>query len=297
MTQDAGQNGAVETSATDWAALAQAFRAREVQDLGPLVRRVTARNAGMMTGPGTNSYLVGRREVAVIDPGPADAAHVQRIVDAAPGPIRQILLTHRHPDHAPGAALLAERTGAPIRVFPSGPHGLRHPLGTPLADGEVIETAEFRLRAVHTPGHAADHVCFLLENERLLFAGDQVMEGATVVIAPPDGHMGQYLTALARLQGLDLAAIAPAHGRVLCDPGRLLAAIVTHRRQREAKVLAALQCAGQGTPETLVAEVYADTPAFLHLAARLSLQAHLIHLVENGQARFESGIWHALAAP
>lgn len=281
---------------SDWPALAKAFRAREVQDLGPLVRRVTARNAGMMTGPGTNSYLIGRHDVVVIDPGPADADHVQRIEAAARGPIRQILLTHRHPDHAPGAALLAERTGAPVRVFPSGPHGLRHPVGTPLADGERIETAEFRLQAIHTPGHAADHVCFLLENEGLLFAGDQVMEGATVVIAPPDGHMGQYLAALERLQTLDLVAIAPAHGRVLCEPQRLLAAIVTHRRQREAKVLAALQRAGHGTPETLVAEVYADTPAFLHLAARLSLQAHLIHLVESGQALFRDGTWHALTA-
>ena len=279
---------------TDWPALAQAFRAREVQDLGRLVRRVTARNAGMMTGPGTNSYLIGRRAVVVIDPGPADADHVQRIEDAARGPIRRILLTHRHPDHAPGAALLAEHTGAPVHVFPRGPHGLRHPVGIPLADGEVIETAEFRLRAIHTPGHAADHVCFLLENENLLFAGDQVMEGATVVIAPPDGHMGQYLAALERLQALDLAAIAPAHGRILCEPQRLLAAIVTHRRQREAKVLAALRRVGHGTPETLVSEVYADVPAFLHLAARLSLQAHLIHLTEIGQAVFEDGTWHAL---
>ncbi len=279
---------------TDWPALAQAFRAREVQTMGPLVRRVTATNAGMMTGPGTNSYLVGNREVAVIDPGPLDPRHLERLRAATPGPIRWILLTHRHPDHAPGAALLAEQTGAPIRVHPAGPHGLRYPLGEPLTDGELIETAEFRLRAVHTPGHAADHLCFLLENEGLLFAGDQVMEGSTVVIAPPDGHMGQYLAALERLQTLDLTAIAPAHGRILCEPQRLLAAIVTHRRQREAKVLMALQRAGHGTPETLVADVYADTPAFLHLAARLSLQAHLIHLVEKGQAVFEDGTWHAL---
>lgn len=278
-------------STTDWPALARAFKAREVQTLGPLVRRVTATNAGMMTGPGTNSYLVGNREVAVIDPGPSDPRHLERLRAAAPGPIRWILLTHRHADHAPGAVALAEQTGAPIRVHPTGPHGLRYPVGEPLTDGELIETAEFRLRAVHTPGHAADHLCFLLENESLLFAGDHVMEGSTVVIAPPDGHMGQYLAALERLLTLPLTAIAPAHGRILPDPRQVLTALLTHRRQREAKVLAALRRQGEGDPARLVGEVYADVPVFLHPIARLSLHAHLIHLTETGQAVCADGLW------
>jgi len=280
------------------------------------VQRLTAPNPGVMTGPGTNSYLVGDPATGyiAIDPGPADTEHLDKLWRAAGGDIRMIVCTHSHPDHSPGAAPLqamcvrAGRAAPPILGLPSAPTARAASQFTPdrsLQDNELLTLAgqgpdgeiTHTLQVIHTPGHAADHVCFLLEDERLLLAGDQVLEGATAVIAPPHGHMGQYLAALPRLQALHLAAIAPAHGRVLCEPGRLLAAIVTHRRQREAKVLAALQRAGQGTPETLVAEVYADTPAFLQLAARLSLQAHRVHLVEDGQARFENGVWHAPVEP
>src|SRR3954470_10149517 len=165
--------------------------------LSPLVRRIVAPNPGPFTGPGTNTYLVGIDEVAVIDPGPDDEAHLDAIAGAGSGRIRWILCTHTHPDHSPGAAGLKERTGAEILSF-ADRDGLvcdRH-----LADGDTVEGTEFTLRAVHTPGHASNHLCFLLERERLLFTGDHVMDGSTVVISPPDGDMGEYLASLQRLQ-------------------------------------------------------------------------------------------------
>lgn len=153
-----------------------------------LVRRVLCDNPGAMTGPGTNSYLVGIDEVAVIDPGPADDDHLDALAAAGGDRIRWILCTHTHSDHSPGAAGLKERTGAEVLGF-ADLEGLvcdRH-----LVDGDTIEATEFTLRAIHTPGHASNHLCFLLERDRMLFSGDHVMDGSTVVINPPDGDMAE----------------------------------------------------------------------------------------------------------
>jgi glyoxylase-like metal-dependent hydrolase (beta-lactamase superfamily II) len=253
--------------------------------LGKLVRRVLCNNPGMMTGPGTNTYLVGQDEIAVIDPGPDDADHLDAIAAAGSGRIRWILCTHTHGDHSPGAAGLKERTGAEVLAF-ADRDGLvcdRH-----LVDGDTIEGTEFTLRVIHTPGHAANHICFLLERDRLLFSGDHIMDGSTVVITPLDGDMGEYLASLERLQAWSpaLRAIAPAHGHVIDDPAAKLDDYITHRLEREAQVLAALQGFGADGADTaqLVEAIYTDVPEFLWPVARFSVWAHLRKLDDEGTA-------------
>jgi glyoxylase-like metal-dependent hydrolase (beta-lactamase superfamily II) len=253
--------------------------------LSKLVRRILCGNPGMMTGPGTNTYLVGIDVVAVIDPGPHDDAHLDAIAAAGGDRIRWILCTHTHGDHSPGAAGLKERTGAEVLGF-ADRDGLvcdRH-----LVDGDTVEGTEFTLRAVHTPGHASNHLCFLLERERWLFSGDHVMDGSTVVITPPDGDMGAYLAAIERLQAWRprLKAIAPAHGHLITDPAAKLHDYLTHRLEREAQVLAALREAGPAGAGTaaLVEAIYTDVPEVLHPIARYSVWAHLRKLADEGPA-------------
>ncbi len=255
--------------------------------LSPLVRRVLAPNPSVMTGPGTNTYLVGSDEVTVIDPGPDDAAHVDAIVTAGTtggGRITRIVCTHTHVDHWPGAVDLAERTGAAILAFGSR-DGLEV-TGT-LGDGDEIVTDSYTLRMLHTPGHASNHLCVLLVDEDLLFTGDHIMQGVTVVIAAPDGDMSAYMASLDRLATLEppLARIAPAHGHVIDDPAAVIAAYVAHRTGREQLVAAALaDVAGTATVDDLVPVVYADVDAALYPVARLSLWAHLRKLDDDGRA-------------
>ena len=187
--------------------------------LSPMVRRVLAPNPGVMTGPGTNTYLVGIDEVAVIDPGVDDESHLDAIVGCGGDRIRWILCTHTHPDHSPGAAPLKKRTGAEVLAFASR-DGLE--VDTEITEGFRIEATEFRLRAVHTPGHASNHLCYLLEEERLLFSGDHIMQGSTVVIAPPDGDMAAYLDSLERIRSMRLRCIAPGHGHLIDDPRSII---------------------------------------------------------------------------
>ena len=253
--------------------------------LTKLVRRVLCDNPGMMTGPGTNTYLVGIDEVAVIDPGPADDAHLDAVAAAGSGQIKWILCTHTHGDHSPGAEGLKERTGAEVLAF-ADRDGLvcdRH-----LVDGDTIEGTEFTLQAIHTPGHASNHLCFLLERDRLLFSGDHVMDGSTVVITPPDGDMGAYLASIERLQAWQpkLKAIAPAHGHLIGDPAAKLDDYLTHRLAREVQVLEALRAAGATGADTaaLVASIYTDVPEILHPVARFSVWAHLRKLAAEGEA-------------
>ena len=250
--------------------------------LSPLVRRIVAPNPGMMTGPGTNTYLVGVDEVAVIDPGPEDEGHLEAILGCGGDRIRWILCTHTHKDHWPGTAALAARTGAEVRAFDSR-DGLE--IDVPLGDGDQIEGTEFRLTTVHTPGHASNHLCYLLEEERLLFSGDHVMNGSTVVIRPPDGDMAAYLDQLERLKHLRLRAIAPGHGEVITDPVGKVDEYLAHRRLREDIVAAALAEQGPATTAELLLTVYADVTEERHEMARHSLWAHLRKLAGDGRAR------------
>jgi glyoxylase-like metal-dependent hydrolase (beta-lactamase superfamily II) len=255
--------------------------------IGPGVRRLVAPNPGLMTGPGTNTYLVGEREVAVIDPGPPVDVHIDAIIEEAAGPIRWILVTHTHPDHSPAAMLLAQQTDAELI-------GLAPPAGRVQdrsfrpdlepRDGDLLETGEFSLRAVHTPGHASNHVCYRHESLRWLFTGDHIMNGSTVVIDPPDGNMRHYLASLERLKDLDLAALAPGHGHVIDDPLAVVDALVTHRLGREAKVVAALEAHPDVTLEALTPHVYDEVDPRLHRLASRSLLAHLLKLESEDRA-------------
>ena len=255
--------------------------------VAPGVVRVTALNPSIMTGPGTNTYLVGSTDLVAIDPGPVIEGHLegmQRWVADSESRIRWIAVTHHHRDHAPAAKALAEQTGAEVIAF-------GHPDGVDpdrqVGDGFVLNGPDFRLRALHTPGHASDHLCWLLEEELLLFSGDHVMQGSTVVIPPPDGNMTVYLASLGRLLELDppIATVAPGHGRLIGDPSGVIKAIVTHRLEREAKVLAELEDMGRGSVDDLLPLVYPEVADALVAVARATLWAHLQKLAVDGRAR------------
>jgi glyoxylase-like metal-dependent hydrolase (beta-lactamase superfamily II)/8-oxo-dGTP pyrophosphatase MutT (NUDIX family) len=268
--------------------------------LDRFVTRITAPNPGMMTGPGTNAYLVGRVDedgaLAVIDPGPAIDAHVAKILEAGSGRsgnrIRWILTTHTHPDHSPAAALLKAATGAQVMGLPRPAAGNQDHSYAPdrvLADGERVTLDRLQLRAIHTPGHASNHLCYLLEETKMLFTGDHVMQGSTVVINPPDGDMRVYLASLERLLDLDAAIFAPGHGYLIGAPHREVRRLIAHRLAREAKVAAALRQRGPSTLEELVADVYDEVSPRLHPVALRSLAAHLDKLVAEGRAREAAG--------
>ncbi len=258
--------------------------AGELVELRPGVRRLTAPNPGMMTGPGTNCYLVGTDDVVVIDPGPDDEGHVDALVEAGAGRIRRIALTHTHVDHWPATATLKERTGAEVVAFVAR-DGLE--VDRTLADGAVVGTGDAALTAVHTPGHASNHLCFWDPARRLLFTGDHVMSGSTVVIAPPDGDMADYLASLEKVRALGPDVLAPAHGPLLTEPDAYLDHYITHRLAREAAVASALDAAGPDGADTeaLVKAVYVDVHELLHPVARFSVWAHLRKLTAEGRAR------------
>jgi len=256
------------------------------------VTRLTAPNPGMMTGPGTNTYLVGESEVAVIDPGPAIDAHIEAILAAGAGRIRWILCTHTHVDHSPAAALLKARTGATVIGRPRPQHGNQDHTFAPdrvLEHGERIDLGGVHFRALHTPGHASNHLCYLLEETKMLFTGDHVMQGSTVVINPPDGNMLTYLASLELLLGEDVAILAPGHGHLIGAPHKEVKRLVAHRLAREAKVTAAIQKLGAPALEELLPLVYDDVHPRIHPVAARSLTAHLEKLVAEGRVRAEGG--------
>lgn len=269
-----------------------------VYPVAPAVRRLTAGNGGFMTGPGTNTYLVGTEAVAVIDPGPDDEAHLQAVAAATEGRARWILVTHNHPDHSSGARRLAALLNLPVYAQGSPLEGVCDPVFEPdvrLAEGDEIGTGDARLHCLHTPGHAADHLCFLQQDTGLLFAGDHVMAGVTVVIAPPDGDMRAYLDELARLAAMSINAILPGHGGRLDDPANTFEAIVAHRLQRERQVLHALMDEPRSI-EAIVASLYAQLPAPARIVAGWQVDAHLRKLAADERARRnpDDGLWQRL---
>jgi glyoxylase-like metal-dependent hydrolase (beta-lactamase superfamily II)/8-oxo-dGTP pyrophosphatase MutT (NUDIX family) len=268
--------------------------------LSPRILRVTAPNPGVMTGPGTNSYLVADPSGggwALVDPGPEDASHCQALLDAAGGALTQIFVTHTHKDHSPGALALQRATGAPVlgrRAPAQAGHDERFaPDVEPVHGQRFVLGPTTTLRVLHTPGHASNHLCFLLEQEKTLFTGDQVMQGSTVVINPPDGDMAAYLRALEALLDEDLDWFAPGHGFLVAEPKAVLRGLIAHRLRREAKVLQALRTHGPGDLAALVRPVYDDVPQALHPVAQRSLLAHLLKLRADGLARESAGQWAA----
>lgn len=265
--------------------------------LSPLVRRITASNPSIMTGPGTNTYLIGRERVALIDPGLNDRVHLDVILDACGDRLTWILATHTHPDHSPGARELAAVTGAELLGNTIDDGDIQDETFEPhrnLVHDEVLDAGEFRLRALLTPGHVANHVCFLLEEEGMLFSGDHLMQGSTVVIVPPHGDMKDYLDSLVMLRGYGIEAIAPGHGQLIFEPEREIAAVIAHRMQREARVVAVMQQRGSGTLPELVPPIYDDVDPVRHGMARYSLWAHLLKLARDGRVEQRGEQWHWL---
>jgi glyoxylase-like metal-dependent hydrolase (beta-lactamase superfamily II) len=265
--------------------------------LSPLVRRIVAPNPGLMTGPGTNTYLVGIDEVAVIDPGPADDGHVDAIVGASMRDrVRWVLLTHTHPDHWPAARRIRDETGAVIAGFPKPPKADEFDLKLDriLEDGSTIDGTEFRLEALHTPGHAPNHLCFFLEEERFLFTGDHVLNGTTTVVNPKrGGDMIEYLASLERLRKIKrLARIAPAHGAVIEEPKACLDEYVAHRKMRERQIVKILK-ARPTKINDIVDQLYTDTPEGLVEMARRQTHAHLLKLKAEGKVEGSSvkAVW------
>jgi glyoxylase-like metal-dependent hydrolase (beta-lactamase superfamily II) len=262
------------------------------QRLADAVTRIIAPNGGMMTGAGTNTYLVGSRELIVVDPGPDDESHIQAILAEAAGRIRWILCTHTHFDHAPGAARLAQLTGAPVgaMVAPRTDHDFDLSVDRTVMDGDVIQCADVAMRAIHTPGHASNHLCYLLTRNGMLFTGDHIMQGSTVVIWPPDGNMRAYIDSLTSLLNIELAVLAPGHGHLIERPYDELDRLIQHRLRREDKVRqAVLRSQGSVTVEALLPSAYDDVAKSLFKYAALSLQAHLDKLVQDGELRCDAG--------
>lgn len=278
------------------------------------VRRVTARNPGPFTYTGTGTYLVGTRDLAVIDPGPDDTDHLEALLAAiGPATVRAILITHRHRDHCTLAKALSIKTGAPVMAAP-GPdhaHAPAHAASEPVAieedaddsfrpdellsDGQQIDLGDMALRVLATPGHSQDHLCFALDALDGLFCGDHIMGWSTTVIAPPDGHMGAYMASLRRVQAEGFKVLWPTHGAPVTDPGPFIEACLQHRINRETQILDAVRD-GLRSPAELVARLYATVDRRLWPAASLSVRAHLEYLEERGLVICDHNRWQVSGA-
>jgi glyoxylase-like metal-dependent hydrolase (beta-lactamase superfamily II) len=270
------------------------------QTLTPLIRRVVARNPSPFTFKGTGTYIVGHRQVAIIDPGPDIAAHIDALLAALRAEtVTHILITHTHLDHSPAAAAIKQATGA--KTYGFGPHGSGraedrsgvdgvteeggdHAFAPDIVmrDGDAVEGPGWRLAAVHTPGHTSNHLCFALPEERTLFSGDHVMGWSTSVIAPPDGDMAAYMRSLDKLLRRDDAVYWPTHGPSIPDPKPFVRAFIAHRHERAQAILDRLAQGDEAIP-AIVAQVYVGLDPRLKGAAARSVLAHLVELVETGK--------------
>ena len=274
------------------------IRYGEAVDVAPRVRRVTAPNSGRMTGPGTNTYLVGARELAMIDPGPDLPDHVDALERICAGRLRWILVTHTHRDHSPAAHTLAARTGAELLGNVIANDGFQDESfsgARALAQDDVLRTDEFTIRALLTPGHVSNHICYLIEEDGLLMTGDHIMGGSTVVIVPPHGNMQHYIESLRRMLKYEVQFLAPGHGDLIGNPRGEIEHLIAHRLKREAKVVEALHKLGTVSIETLTPVVYDDVDPLMHSWAAMSLHAHLLKLRDDGRAREQEARWTILA--
>lgn len=279
------------------------FEYGAVEEVQPGVRRVIANNPSPFTLYGTGTYILGTGNVAVIDPGPADPAHIQAILDAVEGEtISHVLVTHTHMDHSPGCALLKDHTDAPTHAF--GPHGAgKLEEGVPVEEGgdmafnpdvlvghgDVIEGGDWSVECVYTPGHTSNHMCFALRESRALFTGDHVMGWSTSIISPPDGDMLAYMVSLELLLERDDRIYWPTHGPAITEPHPHVKAFIEHRKEREAQIM---ECVDQGVGliKDMVPLMYRDTPEYLYPAAARSTLAAIEYLVTRGALAASDGI-------
>ncbi len=266
---------------------------RQIVDVAPGIRRVVAENPSKFTAWGTGTYLLGRGEVAVVDPGPLLDSHVDALLAAVEGEtVTHQLITHTHADHSPAASAIREHTGAPTYGF--GPHpadadGDAEEHGdtafvpdVAVRHGQVVEAGGFRLECLHTPGHISNHVCYADVGGRALFSGDHVMGWSTSVIPPPDGRVADYLSSLRLLLERSDTAYYPTHGPPITDPQPYVAGLIEHRLEREREILELLSAAPRTVTE-LVEFMYRDVRPELHEPAARSVNAHLIKLIEEGR--------------
>ena len=283
------------------------FTYGEVDQLSPLIRRVICENPGPFTYTGSGTYLVGRDDVAIIDPGPANPAHTEALMRAVgAGKVSHILVTHTHTDHCGGVADLKALCGAPVYAF--GPHPSQPDTSAPaldegadhsfrpdilMADGDEVTSENWTLRALHTPGHISNHLCFALPEENALFSGDHMMGWATTVVAAPDGNMVDYLNSLDLLLGREEDIYYPTHGAPIPNPRPFVRAVKVHRQMRDRQILEKI-----GDQETaimdIVAQVYRDIDKRLHYAAAMNVHAHLERHVASGKViRSEDGMFQS----
>jgi glyoxylase-like metal-dependent hydrolase (beta-lactamase superfamily II) len=268
----------------------------ETVALSPRVSRLLARNPGPFTFKGTGVYIVGGRDIAVIDPGPDLPEHLDALRRAIAGKrVSHILVTHTHSDHSPAARPLKEWTGAPTYAF--GPHGsgkaedgvkmeeggdMDFVPDVRVKDGDIINGDGFTFECVYTPGHTSNHMCFALKEEKALFTGDHIMGWSTTVVTPPDGDMAQYMASVKKLIARDDEILYPTHGAPVTDPKPFLKAYLEHRVDRENQILACIGDRVETIP-AMVARIYVDVDKRLHPAASRSVLAHLIQLVNEGR--------------
>ncbi|MBO6784603.1 MAG: MBL fold metallo-hydrolase [Alphaproteobacteria bacterium] len=283
------------------------FEYGRVDEITPLIRRVIANNPSAFTFHGTGTYILGRGQVAVVDPGPDLAEHVDALLDAVRGEtVTHILVTHTHIDHSPAVPALQAATGAPAYAY--GPHGTRPEDGASeggadfdfspdhvVGDGDVITGPGWSVEALHTPGHCSNHLCFALREEDALLCGDHVMGWSTSIVSPPDGDMAAYMASLDKVGRFGAGRYFPTHGAPIDAPEPYVKALIAHRHEREDQILAEL-ANGPATIEEMVPRMYADVDPKLYPAAARSVLAHLIHMVETGRVKVdgetgEGSVW------
>jgi glyoxylase-like metal-dependent hydrolase (beta-lactamase superfamily II) len=268
----------------------------------PLVRRLLAHNPSPFTFTGTGTFVVGQGTVAVIDPGPADPAHIAALIEGLKGEtVSHIVITHTHMDHSPAAPALAAATGAkivgcaPLVLSDDGPRAdagfdASYAPDVVMGEGDSVSGPGWTLTAVATPGHTSNHLCFALEEEKALFTGDHVMGWSTTVVAPPDGDMAAYMASLAKLLDRDDAIYHPTHGEPVTEPQRFVRHLIGHRRQRENQILKLLGEGAKSIP-AMVAVMYAAVDKRLHPAAGRSVLAHLIDLEARALVARAGDVW------
>ena len=257
--------------------------------MNKLIKKITANNGGIFTGKGTNTYLIGMEDITLIDPGPNIPQHIDKILSVGKNKIKRILVTHTHTDHSPAALPISKKLNIPMfgRLVDRESQWEDETFipDNVLSHGDEISTDEYSLETIHTPGHASNHLCFYIKEIKCLLTGDHIMDGSTVVIAPPDGNMTEYINSLRLLEKYEINYFAPGHGNIMKEPTKTINSIIRHRLSRESKVFRCVEKKQNSNIDQLLLLVYDDVPEMLHPIAKMSLLAHLIKLEEDGKLK------------